>query len=37
VVIEGRLGDVGVLDDLVDPDVPHAAAREQFVGGFEDP
>ena len=37
VVVERGLGDVGVFDHLVDPDVAHATAGEQLVSGLKDP
>jgi hypothetical protein len=35
VVVEGRLGDACVGDDLVDPHAADPPGREQLVSGFE--
>ena len=36
VPVEGRLGDAGAADHLVDADGAYAAPREQLIGGVED-
>jgi hypothetical protein len=35
--VQRRFGDSGALGDLIEADIVHAAASEQFVRGGQDP